>query len=85
MAPAELLPALAIQAFAGLRTSELLRLDWGELDQSREDSSRFQQRKPRPQSAVDSYRTKFGGMVEAVREHDWSPVGKGLPGLSRRH
>ena len=34
-APAELLPALAIQAFAGLRTSELLRLDWGELDQTR--------------------------------------------------
>ena len=34
-APAELMPALAIQAFAGLRTSELLRLDWGELDQNR--------------------------------------------------
>jgi integrase len=34
-APAGPLPALAIQAFAGLRTSELLRLDWGELDQNR--------------------------------------------------
>jgi integrase len=34
-APAELLPALAIQAFAGLRTSELLRLDWGEVHQGR--------------------------------------------------
>jgi integrase len=34
-APAELLPALATQAFAGLRTSEVLRLDWGELDQNR--------------------------------------------------
>jgi integrase len=35
VAPAELLPALAIQAFAGLRTSEVLRLAWGELDQTR--------------------------------------------------
>jgi site-specific recombinase XerD len=34
-APAELVPALAIQAFGGLRTSEVLRLDWGELDQTR--------------------------------------------------
>ena len=34
-AAAELLPALATQAFAGLRTSEVLRLDWGELDQNR--------------------------------------------------
>jgi integrase len=31
-APAGLLPALAIGAFAGLRTSELLRLDWTEVD-----------------------------------------------------
>ncbi len=34
-APAELLPALAIQAFAGLRTAEVLRLDWGEVHQGR--------------------------------------------------
>lgn len=34
-APAELLPALAIQAFAGLRTAELLRLEWREVDQTR--------------------------------------------------
>jgi integrase len=30
-APAELLPALAIQAFAGLRTAELLRLEWRDI------------------------------------------------------
>jgi integrase len=34
-APAELLPAPAIQAFAGLRTAELLRLEWREVDQTR--------------------------------------------------
>jgi len=34
-APAELLPAIAIQAFSGLRTAELLRLVWGEVDQTR--------------------------------------------------
>lgn len=31
-APAEWVPCLAIGAFAGLRTAELLRLDWGEVD-----------------------------------------------------
>lgn len=34
-APGELLPVLAIGAFAGLRTSEFLRLDWTEVDQAR--------------------------------------------------
>lgn len=34
-APQNILPALAIQAFAGLRTAELLRLDWAEVDQAR--------------------------------------------------
>ena len=33
--PPALLPALAIGAFAGLRTSELLRLDWTEVDLAR--------------------------------------------------
>jgi integrase len=32
VAPADLLPAIAIGAFAGLRTSELLRLEWSEVD-----------------------------------------------------
>jgi integrase len=31
-APCDLLPVLAIQAFAGLRT-EIVRLDWSEIDQ----------------------------------------------------
>jgi integrase len=31
-APADLLPALAIGAFAGLRASEVLRLEWSEID-----------------------------------------------------
>ena len=31
-APSELLPAIAIQAFAGVRTAEILRMDWSEVD-----------------------------------------------------
>lgn len=34
-APFDLLPALAIQAFAGLRTAEVRRLDWSEVDLAR--------------------------------------------------
>ena len=34
-APFDLLPLLAIQAFAGLRTEETMRLDWSEVDQVR--------------------------------------------------
>jgi integrase len=34
-APFDLLPLLAIQAFAGLRTEEAMRLDWSEVDQVR--------------------------------------------------
>jgi integrase len=34
-APFDLLPVLAIQAFAGLRTEEMMRLDWSEVDQVR--------------------------------------------------
>jgi Phage integrase family len=34
-APAELLPGVTIQALAGLRTAELLRLEWREVDQTR--------------------------------------------------
>jgi integrase len=34
-APCDLLPVLAIQAFAGLRTAETMRLDWSEIDQVR--------------------------------------------------
>jgi integrase len=34
-APPNLLPAIAIGAFAGLRTSELLRLEWSEVDLAR--------------------------------------------------
>jgi integrase len=34
-APFDLLPVLAIQAFAGLRTEETMRLDWSEVDQVR--------------------------------------------------
>ena len=34
-APADLVPVLAIGAFAGLRTSELLRLEWNEVDLER--------------------------------------------------
>ena len=33
--PTELLPAVTIQAFAGLRIPELLRPEWGEVDQTR--------------------------------------------------
>jgi Phage integrase SAM-like domain len=50
-APAGLLPALAIQAFAGLRTPSCYGLT-GANSIRTEDSSRFQRRKPRPQSAV---------------------------------
>jgi integrase len=31
-APSDLLPALAIQAFAGVRTAEILRMEWPEID-----------------------------------------------------
>jgi integrase len=31
-APSDLLPALAIQAFAGVRTAEILRMEWAEVD-----------------------------------------------------
>jgi integrase len=31
-APSDLLPALAIQAFAGVRTAEILRMEWSEVD-----------------------------------------------------
>ena len=34
VAPADLLPALSIQAFAGLRTAEVLRLEWTDVDLS---------------------------------------------------
>jgi integrase len=34
-APADLLPCIAIGAFAGLRTAELLRLEWKDIDQKR--------------------------------------------------
>jgi integrase len=34
-ASCDLLPVLAIQAFAGLRTAETMRLDWSEVDQVR--------------------------------------------------
>lgn len=34
-APADLLPCIAIGAFAGLRTAELLRLEWKDVDQKR--------------------------------------------------
>ena len=32
LAPADLVPFLAIGAFAGLRHAEMLRLDWAEVD-----------------------------------------------------
>ena len=31
-APSDLLPALAIQAFAGVRTAEILKMEWSEID-----------------------------------------------------
>jgi integrase len=31
-APSDLLPALAVQAFAGVRTAEILRMEWSEID-----------------------------------------------------
>jgi integrase len=34
-APADLLPCIALGAFAGLRTAELLRLEWKDIDQKR--------------------------------------------------
>jgi integrase len=34
-APADLLPCIAIGAFAGVRTAELLRLEWKDIDQKR--------------------------------------------------
>jgi integrase len=31
-APSDLVPAIAIQAFAGVRTAEILRMEWSEID-----------------------------------------------------
>jgi integrase len=72
-APADLLPALCIQAFAGLRTEEMMRLSWGDVDQTRRyitvgaDKSKTARRRLIPIATnLNEWLRPFAGMIGPV-------------------
>ena len=80
-APFDLTPVLAIQAFAGLRTAEAMRLDWSEVDQVRGYIMVSAKKAKTARRRLIPIANNLGPVFEAIRRNDRSCVAERWAGL----